>query len=160
MKKKNGEHPLGDAGQLIFLTVFIIVWTTDSFFVHASTFLAVHVPLSLRLVILVLLLIIAVYFLIDGHAVVNHEQRPRAVVSSGAFRYVRHPLYLASILSYLGLTIGTASLASLALLVLIAAFYDYIAGYEEKLLEARFGEAYRRYKSKTGKWVPRLGKGS
>jgi protein-S-isoprenylcysteine O-methyltransferase Ste14 len=158
MEEKKGEHPLGDAGQLIFLAAFIIVWMTDSFFVRFSTVFSACLPLSMRLGILGLLLIIAVYLFIDGHSVVSHEQRPRTMVSSGAFRYVRHPLYLASILSYLGLTIATASLISLALLVVIVAFYSYIASYEEKLLEARFGEAYNRYKSKTGKWVPRIGR--
>jgi protein-S-isoprenylcysteine O-methyltransferase Ste14 len=77
-------------------------------------------------------------------------------VTNGAFRYVRHPLYLAGILSYLGLAISTFSLASLALVLGIFIFYDYIAGYEERLLEAKFGNKYRTYKHGTGKWVPRI----
>ena len=36
-------------------------------------------------------------------------------------------------------------------------FYDYIASYEEKLLEDRFHEDYRNYKKRTGKWVPMTG---
>jgi protein-S-isoprenylcysteine O-methyltransferase Ste14 len=50
------------------------------------------------------------------------------------------------------------SLFSLVLLVGIFIFHNYIASYEEKLLEGRFGEEYRSYKKKTGKWVPRIGK--
>ena len=31
MKGKNGEHPFGDAGQLILLVLFLILWIADSF---------------------------------------------------------------------------------------------------------------------------------
>jgi protein-S-isoprenylcysteine O-methyltransferase Ste14 len=79
------------------------------------------------------------------------------VVSTGAFRYVRHPLYLAAILFYLGLAVSTASLFSLALLVVIFLFHNYIAGYEERLMEMKLGEEYVSYKNRTGKWLPRMG---
>jgi len=78
------------------------------------------------------------------------------VVSSGAFRYVRHPLYLASLLTYLGLTLSTMSIGSFILLVGIFGFHNYIASYEDRLLEAKFGKEYRTYKDKTGKWFPRI----
>jgi protein-S-isoprenylcysteine O-methyltransferase Ste14 len=78
-------------------------------------------------------------------------------VSTGVFKYVRHPLYLASILFYLGLAVSTASLISLGLWVIICIFYNYLASYEEKLLESKFGENYRIYKGNTGKWLPKLG---
>ena len=94
----------------------------------------------------------------SAHVVASQEQRPNKVVAIGAFRYVRHPLYLASILAYFGLTVFATSLFSFALLVAIWIFYDYIASYEEKLLEAKFGEEYRRYKQRTGKWLPRIGR--
>jgi protein-S-isoprenylcysteine O-methyltransferase Ste14 len=61
-------------------------------------------------------------------------------------------------LFYVGLAVSTASFFSLGLLVGILIFYNYIASYEEKLLEVRFGEAYRSYKKSTGKWVPRIGR--
>ena len=105
-----------------------------------------------------LLLATAAYLFKSGHVVVSGELRSTAVVSSGAFRYVRHPLYLGSILIYLGLTVSTVSLFSLALLVAIFLFYNYIAGYEEKLLEIKLGDAYIEYEKKTGKWAPAIGK--
>jgi protein-S-isoprenylcysteine O-methyltransferase Ste14 len=157
MKEKNGEHPFGDAGQLIFLGLFLVVWTTDSFFLSLSTFLADYVPLYIRLVILGLALVTAVYLFKSAHVVVNHEHRPTSVVSTGAFQYVRHPLYLGCILFYLGLSAATISLSSLALLVVIFIFYNYLASYEEKLLEIRFGEEYKTYMKRTGKWIPGVG---
>jgi len=156
MEEKNGEYPFGDTGQLILLGVFLIVWVGDSFFLHTSTFLSDYVPLYVRLVILGLTLAAAMYLFRSGHVVVSHEQRPNSVVATGAFRHVRHPLYLGSILTYLGLTVSTASLFSLALLAGIFVFYNYIASYEEELLETEYGEEYRKYKMRTGKWVPRI----
>ena len=92
--------------------------------------------------------------------VVSGDRRATEVVSTGAFRYVRHPLYLGSILIYFGMTVSTASVFCLTLLVLIALFYDYIAGYEEKLLELKLGPDYTAYKKKTGKWIPNFGRKS
>ena len=40
----------------------------------------------------------------------------------------------------------------------ILVFHNYIASYEEKLLDAKFGQEYRKYKMRTGKWVPKIGK--
>ena len=158
--EKNGEHPLGDAGQLILFGLFLIIWILDSFILQRSTFLADEIPLVIRLLFLGAALGAAGYLFKSGHVVVSGEQRPTTVVSSGAFRYVRHPLYLGSILIYLGMTASTVSLFCLALLVIIVLFYNHIAGYEERLLETKFGETYTAYKKKTGKWVPRSGKKS
>ena len=160
MKEKKGEHPFGDAGQLMFLAFFLVVWVGDSFFARKSSFLADSVPLYIRLVILVLSLVTAALLFRSGHVVVSHEHRPTDVVSTGAFRYVRHPLYLGCLLFYMGLAVSTVALFSLALLVLIFVFYNYIAGYEEKLLVQSFGERYSSYKKNTGKWMPRIGKKS
>jgi protein-S-isoprenylcysteine O-methyltransferase Ste14 len=156
LKEKNGEHPSGDAGQLILFFLFLATWAADSFFLRKSTFLSDYVPLFIRLVIFTTILITALYLLMSGHAVISHGHCPDHIVSIGAFRYVRHPLYLGIILFYLGLSVSTASLFSFAFLVMIVIFYNYIAGYEEKLLGIRFGEDYRRYKQKTGKWLPRI----
>jgi protein-S-isoprenylcysteine O-methyltransferase Ste14 len=146
MKDKNGEHPFGDAGQLILLALFLIVWIVDSFFLRTSTFLSDHVSLYIRLVFLGLALATAAYLSMSGHDKVCREQR-------GA-------LYTACLLFYLGLAVSTASIFSLAFFLVIFVFYNYIASYEERLLDEKFGEEYRKYKKRTSKWVPGIGKGS
>ena len=158
MKEKNGEHPLGDVGQMVLFGFFMIVWILDSFILRRSTFLSDHIPLVFRLVLLAITLIIAAYLFRSGHVVVSHEQRLNGVVSSGAFRFVRHPLYLGSILVYFGLMASTASLFCLVLMIVIFLFYNNIASYEEKLLEIKWGDAYLAYKNKTGKWLPMIGR--
>lgn len=156
LKEKKGEHPWGDTGQLILFVLFLIVWAADSFFLHLSTFLSDQLPLYFRLGILSLLLIIAILLFRSAHFVTGEGQRSNKVVRTGAFRYVRHPLYLASILVYFGLAISTASFFSLAVFVGIFIFYNYISSYEEKLLVSKFGDEYINYKRKTGKWMPRI----
>ena len=156
MKEKNGEHPYGDAGQLIPLGLFMIVWLEDSFFLRLSTFPADYLPGYIQLPFGVFSLVIAIILLKSSHVVVGQAQRPSGLLSAAAFKYVRHPLYLGCILFYLGLALSTASLFSLGLWVMICIFYNYLASYEEKLLEAKFGESYRSFKEKTGKWMPRM----
>jgi protein-S-isoprenylcysteine O-methyltransferase Ste14 len=159
MESKKGEHPYGDLGQLILLVIFLVVWVGDSFFLHYSTFLARYLPLALRLLIMVLALATAFFLVKSGHGVVSHGHHghlPQSLVMTGAFRYVRHPLYLGCLLVYFGLAVATASLISLALLIVMAFFYDFLASYEEHLLEDLFGESYRTYKQKTGKWLPKI----
>ena len=36
-------------------------------------------------------------------------------------------------------------------------FYHFSARFEERVMERKFGDEYRRYKSGTGKWLPRPG---
>jgi protein-S-isoprenylcysteine O-methyltransferase Ste14 len=156
LKDKNGEHPFGDAGQLVLFVFFLAVWVVDSFFLHRSTFLARYVPLAVRLVLLGLALIMTFSLFRLAGAAIHHGQRQDHVITTGAFRRVRHPLYLGILCVYLGMTVSTVSLISLAVIVGIFFFYNYIAGYEEKLMEGWFGEAYKSYKKRTGRWLPKI----
>jgi protein-S-isoprenylcysteine O-methyltransferase Ste14 len=155
LKQRKGEHPYGDAGQLVMLTIFAVVWVTDSFFLHATTFLSSHVPNYICNIIMILLVALALWLFFSSRVVIRGE-RPSELVTSRAFRYVRHPLYLAAMFGYLAAAISSLSLASLALLVPIFIFYNYIATYEERLLEIKFGERYKAYEKRTGKWLPRI----
>jgi len=154
MKEKKGEHPFGDAGQFILLGIFLLIWINDSFVFHFSTYLSENIPFFIRLIFLMSMLIISLYLFKSGHVAVEQEHPAKGVISSDAFRYVRHPLYLASLLSYLGLAVSTMSLVSLSLLLGIFAFYNFIAGYEEKLMLDKYGEDYQKYQNKVGKWFP------
>jgi protein-S-isoprenylcysteine O-methyltransferase Ste14 len=80
----------------------------------------------------------------------------QTVVSTGVFRHIRHPLYLSVLLIYLALMAYALSLYALPVFVGIFIFYNYIASYEEKLLEMQHGDKYLQYKKKTGKWLPRI----
>jgi protein-S-isoprenylcysteine O-methyltransferase Ste14 len=109
---------------LVLFILLLILWVVDSFMLQLPTFLSDYIPLYIRLLALGLLLATAVYLIESGHVVVKHEQRPFGFAATGAFRYVRHPLYLGSIMFYFGLAVAAASLVSFAQVVGIFLFYN------------------------------------
>jgi len=158
MKERRGEHPFGDAGQLILAVIYLVVWGCDTFVFHWSTFLKAGVPEWIRDTLMALAAFGAVALFVGGRTVISGA-RPDHVVDSGPFHFVRHPLYLAALLGYFAFAVSSLSLIALALIIPVFFFYDFIAGYEQKLLEEKFGDAYRDYEARTGKWLPGLGRG-
>ena len=150
-----GEHRLGDTFQLVFLVIFLAVWVSDSFFLQYSIFLAEVIPNAIRTSLGIVILIVAGLFAFKGLRKVFKEVRQTPhVITSGVFSIVRHPIYLGSILTYLGMICFSMSLASAALWVGIIVFYRYICRYEEKLLIGRFGDEYRDYMKKVPMLFP------
>lgn len=156
MKDKKGEHPFGDAGQAILFLVFLLVWITDSFILKKTTFLAEYIPFYIRLLVFVILFITALLLFKKCRFIIAGEERPNYVVNTGIYKYIRHPMYLASILLFLSFSVLTVSIASAVVLIIGSFFYSYIAKYEEKILLNKFGKAYSNYMNKTGRWLPRL----
>ena len=76
------------------------------------------------------------------------------MIDKGVFAIVRHPIYLGSILTYLGLLCFSLSIASTAVWILIIVFYWLISRYEEKLLIGRFGDEYLEYRKKVPMLFP------
>ncbi len=84
-----------------------------------------------------------------------YSRPPKALVTTGPYRLIRNPLYLGGFLIYLGIIIVIPSLF-LAILGLIGLPIIHIGVIrEEKGLETRFGEDYRRYKQRVPRWIPR-----
>ncbi|MFH1214648.1 MAG: isoprenylcysteine carboxylmethyltransferase family protein [Candidatus Neomarinimicrobiota bacterium] len=156
LKERNGEHPWGDLGQLIALVIFMAVWVIDSFWLNWTTFGLEAFPNVIRMAVAVPIWILAGILIKVSHFVIDRDRRPAGVISTGAFRFMRHPVYLSALLVYLGLVISSLSLATFVVWVLICLFYNYIAAYEELLLIAKYGEAYRAYQRRTGRWLPKL----
>lgn len=81
---------------------------------------------------------------------------PREFVATGPYRYVRNPMYIggASVILGAGLAVGSPSIVLLSGLFLLLA-HVLVVLYEERTLERRFGESYRRYKATVNRWLPR-----
>lgn len=77
------------------------------------------------------------------------------LVTWGPYRYVRHPSYLAYCILFLGLPLTWLNLFAVPCLIGVPGYYN-LVGNEEKILVERFGEEYRKYQEKTGKFLPRL----
>jgi len=81
------------------------------------------------------------------------HRRVDRLVTHGAFRFRRNPIYMGEVLLFLGLAQATGNiwLAIVAPLFAVAVFGLAILP-EERHLEARFGEAYLDYKARTRRW--------
>jgi len=80
-----------------------------------------------------------------------------ALITSGPYRWVRHPMYTALFGFFAGLALVSASWLP-ALLVVVAIFVLYARiGKEEAMMIEQFGDAYCAYMQRTGRFLPRLG---
>ena len=150
-----GEHRLGDAGQLILLVLFLVIWVLDSFVLSYSTRMINIIPWYIRYPLAIAVMVFAGYLARSGLRTVFGEVKPEPqVYSTGVFSIVRHPIYLGSILTYLGFIFFTLSLASFLFWILIIIFYFYISRYEERLLLKHFGDQYREYQSRVPMLFP------
>jgi protein-S-isoprenylcysteine O-methyltransferase Ste14 len=78
------------------------------------------------------------------------------LVTSGPYRWARHPMYTALFGFFAGLVLVSASWL-VALLVVVAIFVLYArVGKEEAMMIEQFGDEYRHYMQRTGRFLPRL----
>lgn len=91
----------------------------------------------------------------SGVPLENSSRRTEPLIVPGPYRYVRHPLYLAVFLLFLGtwLVLDHSQLIFSAFLLLLW-FNFVVAPYEEKELVAIFGQQYREYAKRTPKIIP------
>jgi len=78
------------------------------------------------------------------------------LVVSGAFAYVRNPLYLGNMLMYLG--IGIMSMALFPYLVFFFWQYNVIIKEEEGFLRSKYGKSYEDYCASVPKLIPSFSK--
>jgi len=79
------------------------------------------------------------------------------LVTTGPFRWVRHPMYVAFAILGVALTLVSANwLVGAAWLAGLGVTVGSRAGVEDAMLEEEFGEAYRRYRATTGACFPKL----
>jgi len=88
------------------------------------------------------------------HTTVNPYKGASALCTQGPFRFSRNPIYLADWLLLIGgcLLLHTWWPVLFAPLIWVAVRFGVIRN-EERHLEARFGDAYRRYKASVRRWL-------
>jgi protein-S-isoprenylcysteine O-methyltransferase Ste14 len=89
-----------------------------------------------------------------AHTHVEPWKTSSALVTAGVFRWLRNPMYVGLTLCLAGLAVLLASDWTLVMTVAFVAVLHFgVVKREERYLEAKFGDAYRRYKET----VPRYG---
>jgi protein-S-isoprenylcysteine O-methyltransferase Ste14 len=90
----------------------------------------------------------------------TRSQRLGPLVATGPFALVRNPLYVGNILLWVGFAIAARMLwLAPIILLLLALEYHAIVRWEETLLEARLGQAYREYAARVPRWIPSFHRG-
>lgn len=84
-----------------------------------------------------------------------HRHRAEGLVTTGVYRFVRHPQYLGLILIAVGWLVHWPTLPGLVMVPLLTAAYVRQARKEEQQLAARIGTVYLDYARRTPAWIPR-----
>jgi protein-S-isoprenylcysteine O-methyltransferase Ste14 len=76
------------------------------------------------------------------------------VLEDGPYRFTRNPMYLMMVLVCIGVAILLSSFWILVLTPFCAwSLYHFAIAPEEAYLESKFGEPYRRYKTRVRRWL-------
>jgi protein-S-isoprenylcysteine O-methyltransferase Ste14 len=158
MSKHNHEHLAGEkpgshTNQTIFMVVFFLAWIIDSFLLRLTTFLFDWSFIWLNIILGLIVLAISVYFMDASHKDL-FDTEEQGLATKGVFSRVRNPMYLGTVLFYLGLIIFTLSLAALAVWFITCVYYNMLANYEEMKLQEKFGDEFLKYKKSVRKWIP------
>lgn len=81
------------------------------------------------------------------------------LVTHGPYNWVRHPFYVTAALLMASVTVLTANWMIGLSSVLVLAMLAVRTPKEEEMLIERFGQSYRDYMARTGRFVPRLTRG-
>lgn len=148
------------------LTLWFVMW---GFFLLAVLLAALDsiwpLPIdSLAALILGIMLIIAGLALLAAGMLEFRSWRRSCgqdaseLVTTGVYRWSRNPQFLGCLLSLLGIALaGRSGLAFALAGVASAIIIWYTLRLAEPYLERLYGEAYRRYKSSTPRWIGRPG---
>ncbi len=83
-------------------------------------------------------------------------RKDHTLVTGGPYRFVRHPFYCATILGVLAISTLAANWFLLLIGVSVLLVLVFRTNKEEENLIARFGDDYRGYMERTGRFFPRL----
>jgi protein-S-isoprenylcysteine O-methyltransferase Ste14 len=154
------EHPLCDRIQPIMLILFFVVWGIDSlsFFMFGySTVIFEALAFPMLFIGMLVFLFLSFYLVSKSHkAVLEQVHNPPQLVDSGVYAWVRHPMYLGTLLFCLAFLFISVSLVSILIWIAFFIFYDRMATYEEKSLIEILGERYTDYQKRVSKWLHRM----
>ena len=84
------------------------------------------------------------------------DDAPQNIVTFGSYRYIRHPFYSSFLLALVAAFLAAPHWLTLLTLIGGFAILNVTAAGEEKRLSASaFGEEYRQYMTRTGRFLPR-----
>ena len=96
----------------------------------------------------------AIALFVQSRTTIVPHHRSSALVTSGAYRWTRNPMYVGLTLVYLGVTVLLTSVWALLFLALpLYVMNARVMPMEERQLDAVFGETYARYRARVRRWL-------
>jgi protein-S-isoprenylcysteine O-methyltransferase Ste14 len=150
--KQGSRSPRSRSPGLIIVIVFVVLRI-----VRPHT-LAVN-PVAIQIVGLVLFLTgvalavwARIYLASNWGMPMTRKEEPE-LVTTGPYRFVRHPIYAGLLLAILGSSLAT-NLYYLIALVVLGMYFVYSARVEERLMTSAFPAAYPSYRARTKMLIP------
>jgi protein-S-isoprenylcysteine O-methyltransferase Ste14 len=82
-------------------------------------------------------------------------KKQRYLVTTGPYKYFRHPIFIAIAISYLGITVTFLHPIMVALWIIVFTFGIITSLNEEKFMQNKFPE-YKEYMKRTGRFFPKI----
>lgn len=154
-EKGKDKRTLSYLWLVIGFSIFFGIFTakSSSFPFYTGNFLkTLGLVLLISGVVLRLLVVynLGKYFTVDVTIKKDHQLK-----TDGFYKYVRHPSYAFSLLTFVGLALVLNNYISAAMLLVPVFFmFIYRITVEEKVLKEKFGAAYKDYMKKTKRLLP------
>jgi protein-S-isoprenylcysteine O-methyltransferase Ste14 len=143
----------GPRGLLISFALLALAWQLESL-VGLPKITSSHL---FRWMVFALTAVVSIILALWSVKSLSPAARGKELVTTGAFRYLRHPLY-ASLLSCsnFGLAVLLNNWIYILWAVLLHAVWHWNVESEEKLLKREFPKEYEEYSKITGRFIPRI----
>ena len=79
-----------------------------------------------------------------------------SLVTSGPYRWIRHPLYTFGFINFFGLSLAAGNWFIFLMLALAMVTLGFRTKIEERQLLEKFGQQYQSYTNTTGRFLPKL----
>jgi len=126
-------------------------------------------PFSLTQIISWLLLIISIWFVLEGVVLLRKARKPGVVrvddklyrfekttelITSGIYKYIRHPLYSSLLFMTWGIWFKQPGVTTAFVALLSSVLLWFTAKRDERECMAYFGDSYREYMTRTKRLIP------
>lgn len=161
LRSKANDKKNQDKNSLAFIWITIVIANTAAIFISMKYYFPISLFQTIRYFGLTLILTSIIlrsvvinslgkYFTVDVTIRQGHQLK-----KDGFYKYLRHPSYSASLLSFIGFGISLNNWISL-IIVVAAILFAFIRriNVEEKALMEHFGKEYTDYKKETYRLIP------
>jgi protein-S-isoprenylcysteine O-methyltransferase Ste14 len=140
---------------LIYLTGFVVGWGLHYFWPRQFLPSRLAPIVGATCISLALLLVVwSLTLFARAKTAIAPTHPATSIVSRGPYRVSRNPIYIGMAFLYTGIAAWMNALGPLLMLpIVLLVIHTYVISREERYLERKFGEEYRRYQGRVRRWL-------